>query len=128
MQTFQNLTNEIKQNNETKYQFKKWTNPPNIWWSSRRLEDVFKTSLEDFFNTYSEQQFLVIFGNLTIFEHVSKTSWRHLARRLEDVLKDKNLLCWRSFEDALKTSWRYVLRHFEDVLEINKMCTGDICI
>ena len=27
--------------------------PANIWWSSRRLEDVFKTSLEDVFNPSS---------------------------------------------------------------------------
>ena len=52
---------------------------------------------------------------------VFKTSWRHLARRFEDVLEDEKLLRWRCLEDM---SWRQL----EDVLEINKMFTGDICI
>ena len=58
----------------------------------------------------------------------SKTCWRHLVRRLQDVLEDEKLLCWRRLGDVLKTclegvlktcletSWRYVLntswRHF----------------
>ena len=50
--------------------------------------------LEDFFNTFSAQQFVL------------KTSWRHLAKRLEDILEDEKLLRWRRLENVLKTSWK----------------------
>ena len=57
--------------------------------SWRRLEDVLQIRLED----------------------VLKASWRHLARRPEDILKDKKLLCWRrSWTDVLQTLWRHALK------------------
>ena len=40
--------------------------------------------------------------SVTIFR-LPKTSWRHLATHLEDVLEDKILLCWRHLEDVFKT-------------------------
>ena len=54
----------------------------------------------------------------------SKTSWRHLARRLEDVLEDEKLLRWRRLEDVLKTCLEDVLKTcLEDVL---KKCLEDL--
>ena len=50
-----------------------------------------------------------------------KTSWRHLARRLEDFLEDEKLLCWRRLEDM---SWR----RLEGIMETGKILIGDICI
>ena len=50
----------------------------------------------------------------------SKTSWRHFARRLEDVLKTswKTRNCYA--EDVLKTSWRHVLEmSWRHVLKIS---------
>ena len=55
--------------------------PGNISWSSRCLEDVFKTCFEDIFNTSSTYQFFV-------FEDILKTS----VRCLQDVLEDEKLL------------------------------------
>ena len=79
----------------------------NICWSSRRHEDVFKTCLEDVFNTSSAYQFFV-------FQDVFKTSWRHL----EDVLEDEKLLRWRHLEDVLKTCLQHALRTcLEDVFK-----------
>ena len=79
----------------------------NICSSSRRPQDVFKTCLEDIFDTSSAWQFFV-------FQGVFKRSWRH-------VLKTS----WRHI---LKTSWRPLAnmswRHLQDVLETNKMVTG----
>ena len=40
----------------------------------------------------------------------SKTSWRHLARRLEGVLGDEKLLRWRRLEDVLKTCLDDILK------------------
>ena len=39
-----------------------------------------------------------------------KTCWRHLARRLEDVLEDEKLLHWRRLQDFLKTCLEDVLK------------------
>ena len=71
----------------------------NICWSSRRLQHVFSVTilrlprrLEDVLKTSCKD--------------VLKTSWRPLARRLEDVLEDEKLLRWRRLEDVLKTLWR----------------------
>ena len=44
---------EINITKVSKYEKKLENNPANICWSSRRLEDVFKTCLEDIFNTSS---------------------------------------------------------------------------
>ena len=84
--------------------------PANISWSSRCLEDVFKTCFEDIFNTSSAYQFFV-------FEDILKTS----CKRLQDILWDVFKTSWKTkncyIEDVLKTCT-------EDVLEINKMFTG----
>ena len=76
--------------------------PANICWSSRRLEEVFKTCLQR--------------NNFTS----SKTSWG----RLEDVLEDEKLLRWRHLQDVLKTCLEDVLKTcLEDVL---KTCLEDV--
>ena len=75
--------------------FSSQLNPANICWSSIRLQR----------------------NNFTSF----KTSWRHLARHLEDVSEDEKLLRWRRLKDM---SWR----RLQEVLETNKMFTGDTCI
>ena len=103
-----------------------------IW---RSLQDVFKTCLEDVFNTSSVKQF-------SVFQDVLKTSsrlfvkmsWRCLEEILEDVLKTpwkkKDFLA----EDVFKTSWRHVLkkswRHvlkmsWGHVLKTSLRCYGD---
>ena len=72
----------------------------------RRLEDVLQRCHED----------------------VLKTSWRHLARHLQDVLENEKLLRWWRLENM---SWRLL----EDMswwclqsdLESSKMFTGVIC-
>ena len=110
----------------------------NICWSSRRLQDVF---------------------SITVFplpRRLAKTSWRHLARRLEDVWKMKKCYTKDVFKTSrrnvlkmswwhvLKTFWRHVLktswthflktledmswRCFQDVLETKKMFTGNISV
>ena len=66
------------------------TTSANICWSSRSLEDVFKTCLEDVFKTPSAY----------VFQDV-------LQRRLEDVLEDEKFLHWRH---VLKTPWRHVFK------------------
>ena len=70
--------------------------PANICWSSRRLEDAFKTCPEDVFNTTSAWQFFVFQDGL---EDV-------LRIRLEDAFKKS----WKTkniyTENVLKTSWR----------------------
>ena len=85
----------------------KLTIPANICWSWRRLQDVFKTCLEDVFS-------------VTILR---------LPRRLEDVLEDEKLLRWRRLEDM---SWRCLedmsWRRLEDIMETSKILNGDICI
>ena len=45
---------EINITKVSKYEKKLENNPANICWSSRRLEDVFKTCLEDISRTYLE--------------------------------------------------------------------------
>ena len=61
-----------------------WNFPAKICWSSRRLDDVFKTCLQGVFNTSSAQK----------LEGEKLLRWK----RLEDVLKT-------CLEDVLKTSW-----------------------
>ena len=72
----------------------KKSNQANIFWSSKRLDDVFKTWLQHVFS-------------VTIFR---------LPRRLEDVLKTslktKKLLRWRCLEDVLKTCLQAVFKTF----------------
>ena len=78
----------------------KWDYPANICWSSRRLQDVFKTCLEDVFNSSSAFNF-----------SSSRTSWRCI----QDVLEGEKFLRWSrlqdvlktSLEDVFKTSWRF---------------------
>ena len=78
---------------------------------------AFKTSSRHFLKTSSTRlQRNNFSSSKTSCKYVLKTSWRHLARRLEDVLEDEKLLRWRRLEDVLKTC-------LEDVLEINKMFT-----
>ena len=83
------------------------TNPANICWSWRHLQDIFQTCLEDASSRLQRNNFTssktswrrienVLQRHL---EDVLETSWRHLARRLEDVLKTY-------LEDVLKTLWR----------------------
>ena len=78
-------------------------NPANICWSSRCLEEVFKTCLEDVFNTSSAQRFYV-------FQDVLKASWRRFQDLSQDVLKTswKTKNCYA--EDIFKTSRRHVLK------------------
>ena len=73
--------------------------------SSRRLQDGFKTCLQDVFKTF----------NVTIFL---------LPRRLQDVLEDEKLLRWKSVEGFFKT-------YLEDassrhILKTNKCLLGSI--
>ena len=123
-----------------------FTNPANICWSSRRLQDVFKTRLQR--NKFSSSN--------TFWRHLANASWRrledvlrYLAKRLKDVLKTSSRCLKDVLEDkisyaenvlqilledtsqaALKTSWKTKnsSRRLEDVLKVNKMFTGDICI
>ena len=87
--------------------------------SSRRLQNM------------SWRCFHHIFDVTTLrLKDVLKTSWRHLARSLEDVWKTKNCYAedvfrtpWRhvlkmSWRHVLKTSWRHVFKTcLEDVLK-----------
>ena len=84
--------------------------PATICWSSRRLKDVFKTCLAIFSVTIFRLPRRLEDVLKTSCKYVLKTSWRHLARRLEDVLKTswKTKNCYA--EDVLKTSWRHVLK------------------
>ena len=53
----------------------------------------------------------------------SKMSWKHLVRRLQDVLEDKKFSCWRRLQDVLKTCLEDVLKTcLEDLL---KTCLED---
>ena len=75
------------------------------------LQDVFKTSSRHVLKTFSTRlQRNNVSSSKTSWRRFANTSWRHLARRLEDVLKTswnkKN--CYS--EDVLKTSWRHVLK------------------
>ena len=93
--------------------------------SSRRLQNM------------SWRCFQHIFGVTTLrLEDVLKTSWRHLARSLEDVWKTNNCYAedvfrtpWRhalkmSWGHVLKTSWRHIFKTcLEDVL---KTCLEDV--
>ena len=63
--------------------------PANICWSSRRVEDVFKTYLEHVFTRLQRNKF-------------SSSSWRHLGRRKIVTLNTSS----SRLEDIFKTSWR----------------------
>ena len=142
--------------------------------SSRYLPDVFNTfwrHLLDMFKMssrrlakMSSRQFQDVSSSQTVLFNTSsrpskhllvlKTSWRHLARRLEDMsrrrledmswrrlediswrcLEDMSWRCledmsWRRLEDM---SWRCLedisWRRLEDTMEGNKILTGNICI
>ena len=70
--------------------------------SPRRLEDFFKTCLQDLWRRLQRNNF-----------SSSKTSWRRLARRKIVTLKT----CWRYLQDI---SWK----RFQDVLKTNKCLLG----
>ena len=116
-------------------------NPANICWSSRRVEDIFKTCLEEVFNTSSVLQFYVFQDVLkTSYEYVLKTSWRRFLDLSQVVLKTYSRRLERPKIVTLKTSWRRLedmswrrledisWRRVQDVSEGNKIFTGDICI
>ena len=66
--------------------------PANIYWSWRRLKHVFSVA---------------IFCLPRHLKDVLKTSWRHLAKRLEDVLKTCLEDVLKTYlEDVFKTSWK----------------------
>ena len=83
--------------------------PANICSSWRHAEDVYKTYLEDVFNTPSAKQFLVFQGAL---RRLPKTFWTRFKRIFGDVLKTS----WKTkdfyAEDVLKTSSKHVLKAF----------------
>ena len=94
--------------------------PSSICWCLRRLEDMSWRLLQ-------QNNFLS-----------SKTSWRHLAIRLEDVLEEEKLLRWRRLQDGLKicledvlktcheASWRHILKMFlRHVLKTSSRRLGD---
>ena len=69
---------------------------------------------------------------------LNKTSWRHLAIRLEDVLEEEKLLRWRRLQDGLKicledvlktcheASWRHILKtSLRSVLKTSSRRLGD---
>ena len=111
-QTFVGLR-EVLKTSLTRLQRNNFSSSKTSW---ERLEDVLQIRLED----------------------VLKASWRHLARRPEDVLKDKKLLCLRTswtdvlqtlWRHALKTSWRHVLKTcLEDMFwrHVLKTCLEDV--
>ena len=71
--------------------------------SPRRLQDVFKTCLQDAFS-------------VTIFR---------LPRRLEDVLEDVKLLRWRRVEDVFKTCLQDVFKTcLQDVFKMSSRPTN----
>ena len=121
--------------------------PANICWSSRHLENVLKTCLEDVFKTSWRHALKTSSKRLQRNNFsLSKTSWK----RLKDVLKTscKNVLktSWKTKNcyaaDALKTPWRHVfkmssrhvfktsLRHVSKTSSrrLLGMFTGNICI
>ena len=82
--------------------------------SSRRFQDVFKTSCKNVFKTSSRR-----------FQDVFKTSSRRLAKtsskRLQDVLQIRLEDIFKTFWRRLKTSWRHLqgvfLRRLQDVFK-----------
>ena len=77
---------------------------------------------------HSQQTFVVLKTSSTHLQRnnftSSKTSWKHLTRRFEDVLDNEKLLRWRRLEDVLKTCLEDVLKKcLEDVL---KTCIEDV--
>ena len=94
--------------------------PANISWSEGSLQDVFKTCLEDVFNTSSVKQFSVFKDVLKTSSRLFvKTSWRCLEEILEDVLKTSWRRLGRQKIFRLKTS----LRRLEEIL---KTCLEDV--
>ena len=60
----------------------------------------------------------------TPWRRLARTSWRHLARYLEDVLEDEKFSRWKRLEDVLKTCLEDILKKcLEDVL---KTCLEDV--
>ena len=87
----------------------KWDYPANICWSSRRIQDVFKSCLEDVFNSSSAFNF-----------SSSGTSWRCI----QDVLEHEQFLRWSRLQDVLKTSLEDVLKTcHEDVFKTSRRFT-----
>ena len=72
---------------------KRWHNPANICWSSRRLQVM----------SWRRLQYKNFTSSKTSWRRLTKTSWR----RLEDVFKTSRKTSWRH---VLKTSWRHILR------------------
>ena len=69
--------------------------------SSRRLEDVFSVTpsvFQDLLKT-SWRRLQDVFAI-----HLSKTTSKRLARRLQDVLEDKKMSHWRRLQDVFSTS------------------------
>ena len=62
--------------------------PANIFWSSRRLQDIFKTCLRDVFKT-SWRHVLK-----TSWRHVSKMSWVHVLKMSVKRLGDQQNVFW----------------------------------
>ena len=75
-------------NNYLKLDLPDWYIPANICWSSRRLEDVFKTCFRNVFVTIFRLPRRLGDVLKTSCEDVLKTS----RRRLEDVMEDEKLL------------------------------------
>ena len=110
-----------------------WSRPVYSSWpyvfktSSRRLQDVFKTSYQDLFKTFSrslqdllQKRFRDIFKTSSRrFEDLFKTS----SRRLQDVFKTSSKrpakASLRHLQDVFKTFWRYL----QDVLQ---RCLQDV--
>ena len=97
---------------------KRWHNPANICWSSRRLQVMSWRRLQ---HVFSVTIFRIIFGN---------TSWRRLEDISQDVLKTSSRRLGRQKIVTLKTFWRRLedmsWRCLKDALELNKMFTGDM--
>ena len=101
--------------------------------SWRRLENVLMTTCKDVLNTSRKTSWRLLGRQKSVTLKTSsrcvKTSWRHLARRLERrrfvTLK---ISLWR-LEDM---SWRgpedMSSRHLQDILATDKMFTGNIRI
>ena len=75
----------------------------NVFKTSSR--HVFKTSSRHVFKTSSRHVFKTSSRRLQRNNFSSsKTSWRRLARCLQDVLEEVKLLRWRRVEDVFKTN------------------------
>ena len=95
-----------------------WSRPVYSFWpyvfklSSRRFQDVFKTSCKNIFKTPSRHLQDVLPRRL---QDVFKTSSRRLEKHLQDIFKTSS----RRFEDVIKTSSRSLAKissiRFQDV-------------